>query len=154
MWKEIHKNQYPSTLLTDSSVTEIQVKGKNISATFSQYGFFVKNRADGKYYRTDGGQLVFNGCDIDAIEIKKIRTQCSAPNLYFETMQDIELGRFMKRINGGIWKFEITEEFYAVGKGFYIGRIHSSTDSFWCSIKVPFKELVYCWNNIVSDWSY
>ena len=154
MWKETRKNQYPNVLLSDCSVIKIQVERKKIIANFSVYGFATKNAKDGKSYRTDGGQLVFDGCDIDALEVKEIRTQRLSEELYFETMQDIDLNHFLDRINNGIWVLEIVEEFYAVGKGYYVGQIRSDKDSFWCNIKIPFKDITYCWNSIMPEYPY
>lgn len=151
MWKETHKNQYPDIILSDCSVVKIRVESQKIVLTFSQYGFFKKANPDSRYYRTDGGEIIITGCAIDNLSIKEVRTQQLSDDLYFETMYDIELRNFMERINKGIWRFEIVEEFYAVGKGFYTGQIHTDGGSFWCHIIVPFRDLTYCWNNTIPD---
>lgn len=151
MRKEMHGNQYPNVVLSDCSVIKIQVEDQRIVATFSPYGFIVKNAEDDKYYRTDGGQLIFDGCDIDILEIKEIRTERLPEETYFETMRSIELGHFLDRINSRSWVLEIVEEFYALGKGFYIGQVHTDKDTFWCHIKIYFQDLTYCWTNTMSE---
>ena len=61
---------------------------------------------------------------------------------------------FMKNINKRKWTFEVVEEFYSAGRALYIGMIHNKKKkhkSFWCCVKLQFKELLYLWNEIRYD---
>lgn len=149
-WKE-EINKYPDIILSDCVITNIQVKGDEITINFSEYGFFKKDSQKNKYFRTDAAQIVFEQSDIDNICIKEIRTQRLSEDLYFDSMYDIDSPIFMENVNTGKWKFEIVEEFYSTGGALYIGKIRADDNSFWCHVKIQFKNLEYFWNEIRYD---
>lgn len=150
-WKEKGINKYPDIILSDCMITNIQGKEGEITVKFSEYGFFKKDSQSNKYFRTDTAQIVINECDVDNIFIKEIRNQKLSEELYFESMYDIEPSIFMENISTGKWKFEIVEEFYSTGGALYIGKIRADENSFWCHVKLRFKNLVYFWNEVRYD---
>ena len=141
-------NKYPDILLSDCEVTAIEAKGNEIIVNFSEYGFFIKDSERNNYYRTNAAQIVIEGCDIENISIKEVRTQQLSEELYFESMYEIEAKDFLVNINTGKWSLEIVEEFYSIGGGLYIIRVRENENSFWCYIKLRFRNLVYLWNDI------
>lgn len=158
MWKESGTNKYPEVTLHDCMITNIEKSGDDIAVDFDKfdsygkYGFWLKDIETGRYYRTGFSQIVIKECDIDDITIKEIRTQRLSEKLYFDTVYDIEFNHFMKKINKGAWTFEIVYEFYSGIGALYIGQIHNKKhESFWCCIKLNFKELCYFWNEIRYD---
>jgi len=153
-WKHKELNKYPDILLSDCSLTNIALEGNQIIVNFSEYGFFKRDSQEDKYYRTDGSQIVIEGCDYDNISIKEIRTQQMSEELYFETMYEIEIKDFIENINTGKWRLEIVEEYYAMGSGFYISQIRTNNNCFRCYINIRFKNLTYLWSDIGYDCPY
>ena len=160
MWKESGINKYPNVVLHDCLVTNIEKNGDDIIVDFDrfdssgQYGFWIKDIEKNMYYRTGSSQIVIKKYDIDYTSIKEIRTQQLSEKLFFETVSDIEPKVFIKKVNMGKWKFEVVEEFYSTDRALYIGRIHTkkkNQKSFWCCIKLQFKELLYLWSEIRYD---
>lgn len=160
MWKENGINKYPDVVLHDCLITNIEKKGEDIVVDFDRfdssdkYGFWIKDIEKNIYYRTGSSQIVIKEYDIDYISIKEIRTQQLSEEHFFQTVSDIEPKKFIKKINKGKWKFEVVEEFYSINRLLYIGRIHVAKKhqkSFWCCIKLQFKELIYLWNEIRYD---
>ena len=78
---------------------------------FSEYGFIRKDDKDSKYYRTDDSQIVIEGCDIDEIEIREVRTCHVKTADYCELLRDITMEEFVKNVNQSKWKTEIVEEY-------------------------------------------
>ncbi len=154
IWKEKGINKYPDIILSDCLITNIQTKGSEVTIKFSEYGFVKKDSQRNKYYRTDAAQIVIEQCEIEDISIKEIRTQRLSEDLYFDSMYDVERKVFLENINAGKWKFEIVEEFYSTGGGLYIGQIRGDQHSFWCHVKLQFKNLVYFWNDIRYDYPF
>lgn len=148
LWKEKQHNSYPDIILSDCLIVGIQIKNGKIIVDFSEYGFIKKDSKSNKYFRTDGAQVVIEKCDIDNILIKEIRTNQLSEELYFDSTYDIKTIDFLENINTGKWKFEIVEEYYSTGGGLYIGQIRKKEDTFWCCIKISFKNLIYLWNDI------
>lgn len=66
-------------------------------------------------------------------------------------MYKVEAKDFLVNINTGKWRLEIVEEFYSSGGGLYIVRIRGNENSFWCYLKLQFRNLVYLWNDIRYD---
>lgn len=147
-WKQRATKMYPDIILSDCSVAKIHLTKEDIIVEFSEYGFIMKNKSNQKYYRTNGAQLLIKGYDIDSISIKEVRTNQLSEELYYDTMYDIELDNFIENINTKMWKLEIVDEFYSVSCLFYIGRVRTDEKSFWCYIKIGFKDLVYMWNDL------
>lgn len=156
MWKESGTNKYPDIILHDCLVTNIEKSGDDIAVDFGKfdssgkYGFWII--ASEMPYRTGLSRIVIKECDMDYMSIKEIRTQQLSQELFFQTVCDIEPKIFMKNINKRKWTFEVVEEFYSAGRALYIGRIHNKKKkhkSFWCCVKLQFKELLYLWNEIV-----
>lgn len=150
-WKEKERNKYPDIILSDCVITNIQVEGTEITVEFSEYGFVKKDSQRNKYFRTDTAQIVIEQCDIDNVSIKEIRTQRLSEDVYFDSMYDIEFSIFLENVNTGKWKFEIVEEFYSAGGALYIGQIREGENTFWCHVKLQFKNLVYFWNKVRYD---
>lgn len=71
-WKEKGYNMYPNIILSDCKISKIQVINKGLVFRFSDYGF-VKKDTDGKYYRTDGAELVAEGFDREDFSVREIR---------------------------------------------------------------------------------
>ena len=160
MWKESGINSYSEVSLHDCMITNIEKSGDDIAVDFGKYdsygtyGFWIKDIAAGTCYRTGVSRIVIKECDMDYISIKEIRTQQLSEELFFDSVCDIEPEYFMKRINKRKWTFEVVEEFYSTGRALYIGRIHykkRKKESFWCCVKLQFKELLYLWNEIRYD---
>lgn len=151
VWKEKGVNKYPDIILSDCLITGIQVNGSDVIAKFSEYGFAKRDGIQNKYYRTDAAEIVIKQCDIANVSIKEVRTQHLSEELYFDSMYDVEPEIFLENINTGKWRFEIVEEFYSAGGGLYIGQIGKEEDSFWCHVKLQFKNLVYFWNEVRYD---
>lgn len=150
-WKEQGVNLYPDIILSDCTVSEIRINNTEMVLKFSDYGFIKKDR-NNKYYRTDGAQVVIEGCDIESVSIKEIRTQQLCEEIYFDSMYDIETKTLFENVNMGKWRLEIVEEFYSTGGGIYIGQIRNEEDVFWFYIKMRYKKLIYLWNNVRYDF--
>lgn len=151
IWKEKGINKYPDIILSDCLITNIKVNESEVIINFSEYGFFKKDDLQNKYFRTDAAQIVMQHCDIANISIKEIRTHHLSEELYFDSMYDVKAKVFLENINTEKWQFEIVEEYYSTGRGMYIGQIIENEKSFWCHVKVQFKNLVYFWNGIRYD---
>ena len=152
MWKEKGYNLYPDIILSDCTVSEIQVKDNGLVLIFSDYGF-IKKDMDNKYYRTEGAEIVIEGYNNEELFIKEIRTHQLSEEIFFDSMNDIEFEKLLRNVNSGKWKLEIVEEFYSTGGGVYICQIRDEEDCFWIYIKMRYRNLIYLWNSIRHDWS-
>jgi hypothetical protein len=150
-WKESGLNQYSDIVLSDCHITNIEVINGEVVLSFSEWGFFKKDTKSGEYYRTEGAQIAIQGCDFDSISIQEIRAQRISEEVHFKSMYDVDEKKFLNNINTGRWRLEIVEEFNSIGRGFYTARIHQEEESFWCYIKLYFKDLVYSWGDIRYD---
>ena len=152
VWKNKKLNAYPDIILSDCAIRDIQVVKNEIMVNFSDDGFFKKDIERKSYFRTDAAQLVMESCYIANISIKEVRTHQLSEEIYFESLCDIEGKEFIEKINSGKWKAIVVEEFYSSGGGLYRVRIRSSETSFWCYIKLQFKNVIYLWNEIRYDF--
>lgn len=146
-------NLYPNVILSDSVIQQIVVNNCDLEISFSEYGF-VKKEPDDNYYRVEDSKLIVRGCSFDDISIKELRTLKVSDEFFFESAYDLDKKVFLEQINSGSWNFEVVEEFYATGKGLFIGQIHSDSEVFWCCVKVRYKDLMYQWGNIRHDWPF
>lgn len=149
--KERRVNAYPEVILSDCRIAHIQVENSDIQVCFADGGFVVHDANSKKSFRTNEGVMLIEGCEIDDISIKEVRTQRLTEGEYFETMYEIDSREFLKKVNAKEWRFEFTEEFYSIGCGLYIGRVSSEDGRFWCHIKLYFKNLIYMWDKIRYD---
>ena len=147
-WNEKKFNQFDDISLSDCHITKIQKIENDVVIKFSEDGFFARDNKSNKFYRTDGAQIIIERCDIDNISIKEIRGHKLSDDIYFETMYDIQIAKFIKNINEGIWNLEIVEEYPLKGKGYYITWISEDDNYFWCHIKLQYENLIYMWNKI------
>lgn len=151
MWKNMASNKYPDIILHDCFIIGINMDNDNIVLNFSEYGFFVFDKEKGNSFRTNGAQIVIEGCVVEDISIEEERMQKLGEDVFYKTLYEIKTSDFFENINSKKWSFEIVEEFYASGAGFFTGRIGTKDDRFWCHIKIYFKNLVYHWNDICYD---
>lgn len=147
LWLNKVINPYPDILVSDCSVESIQIDKDTITLTFSEYGFFKRNHEKNRYYRTNGAQIIIEDGDIENLSIKEVRTHRLSEEIYFESMYEIKPKDFLNNINTGKWRMVIVEELYAVNGGFFIARVREKESSFWCHIKLQFKNLIYLWND-------
>ena len=148
IWNKREFNQFDNISLSDCHISKIQKMENNIVIDFSEYGFFVRDSKNNRFYRTDGAQIIIEDCDIDSVSIKEIRIHKLSGDTYFETMYDVQIEDFIKNINEGMWKLEIVEEYPLKGKGYYIIWVNEGENCFWCHIKLRYKNLIYMWNKI------
>lgn len=154
MWKHNGINKYPEIILHDCLIANIDKEGDDIVVDFDKWGFWIKDFEKDMYYRTHSGRIVIKGYDADYLSITEIRTQQLSEKKFFETVHDIKPKRFIKNINKGKWIFEVVEEFYSDGRALYIGQVQNKKKhqkSFWCCVKLEFKELLYLWGEIRYD---
>ena len=151
MCKEKGYDLYPKVILSDCTISEIQIKDNKLILIFSSYGF-AKKEEDGNYYRTEGAEIIVEDYDRDEILIKEKRLHQLSEELYFESMFDIAFETLLKNVNSGKWKLEIVEEFYATGEGIYICHVREGKGTFWIFIKMRYRNIVYLWNNVRYDW--
>lgn len=152
-WKEQGINLYPDIILSDCTISGVQIKGNEMVFKFSDYGF-IKKDCNNRYYRTDEAQIVIDGCDIENISIKEIRTQHLSGEIYFDSAYDIDIEEFVENVNSKKWRLEIVEEFYSTGGGIYTGQIRCEEDTFWFYVKIRYKKIIYFWNNVRYDFPF
>lgn len=148
MWKERGINKYPEIILSDCLISKIEKNEDDFAIDFGKQGFFVKDLKKNTYYRTASAQIIVKGCDINNITIKEVRTQQLSDELFFESMYDVKADHFLDNINSEKWKFEVVEEFYSAVGALYIGWVSNGEKSFWCCVKLQFKELLYLWDEV------
>ncbi|MBD5470024.1 MAG: hypothetical protein HDR19_02590 [Lachnospiraceae bacterium] len=154
MWKHNGINKYPEIILHDCSIANIEKEGDDIVVDFDKRGFWVKDFEKDMYYRTHSARIVIKDYDADYLTITEIRTQQLSEKKFFETVHEVKPKCFIKNINKGKWIFEVVEEFYSEGRALYIGQVQNKKKyqkSFWCCVKLEFKELLYLWNEIRYD---
>lgn len=154
IWKGKQDKVYPDIILSDCLIVGITVKGEKILIDFSELGFAVKDEKSGSYYHTNGAQIVMEECELDDLSITEIRTQQLSDELYFDSVYNLENKDFLNNINSGKWEFEIVEEYYSVNGGLYLGKVWEKEESFWCCVKIRFKELKYLWNDLNYEFPF
>lgn len=153
IWRKKGYNLYPDIILSDCTISGIQIKDNKLVLTFSDYGFIKKDK-DNKYYRTEGAEIVVEGYEREELSIKELRTHQLSEEIYFDSIYDIEFEKFQENVNSGKWELEIVEEFYSTGRCLYICQIREDENCFEIYFKIRYRNLIYLWNSIRFDWPF
>lgn len=144
-WKNQRENAYPSIILSDCFVDEIQINNNEIIFKFLTCGFVIKENS--RYYHTKSALLIFEHCDIENISIQIIYIK---KGLFGNKriIQDVDMAAFLDNILIGKWKYEIVEEYYSAMGGLFVGRIKTAKAKIWCGIKMQFQSIKYLWDEV------
>lgn len=145
-WKMNLENVYPNIILSDCIIDDIYIDGENVIMNFFDSGFIIKDYNSSKYYRTYSSQIILEKCDISNSSIKFVCKK--RKKLKVNIVKEMEFNTFFKNISTSKWRFEVVEEFYSDVGGMYIGKVRSQKESFWCYIKIYFKNIIYFWNEV------
>lgn len=144
-WKNQRENAYPSIILSDCFVDEIQINNKEVILKFLTCGFIIKENS--KYYHTKSAQVIFEQCDIENISIQVVHNK---KGLFRNkrVLQDVDTAVFIENIVNGKWKYEIVEEYYSALGGLFVGRIRTAKATMWCGVKMQFQSIKYLWDEV------
>lgn len=147
-WKNQRENAYPSIILSDCIVDEIQINNKKVILKFLTCGFVIK--VNSQYYHTKSAQVIFEQCDIDNISIQVVHNK---KGLFGNkrVLQDVDTAAFIENILNGKWKYEIVEEYYSALGGLFVGQITEAKEKMRSCVKIQFKSMVYLWDEVDYD---
>lgn len=147
-WKNQRENAYPSIILSDCFVDEIQINNNEVILKFLTCGFIIKENS--KYYHTKSAQIIFEQCDIENISIQVVHNK---KGLFGNkhVLQDVDTTAFIENILNGKWKYEIVEEYYSALGGLFVGQITEAKEKMRSCVKIQFKSMVYLWDEVDYD---
>lgn len=150
-------NQYPNIVLHDATVTKLEINGQENEITMHfHHGFFVDPEFDQtvaeRRYASGPAQIVFEGCDIDEIKVKEIRTQKLTDDAFFEVAHPLSLETLAANINQSKWKIQINDEYFSSGTALYTSFVYAANgETLECVLEIPYKTLWYQWDKLNHD---
>lgn len=147
-WKNQRENAYPSIILSDCFVDEIQITNKELILKFLTCGFIIQENS--RYYHTKSAQVIFEQCDIENISIQVVHNK---KGLFGNkrVIQNVDTVVFIENIVNGKWKYEIVEEYYLALGGLLVGRIRTAISAMCCCVEMQFESMRYLWDEVDYD---
>lgn len=144
-WKNQRENAYPSIILSDCFVDEIQITNKELILKFLTCGFIIQENS--RYYHTKSAQIIFEQCDIENISIQVVYNKKGLFR-HKRIIRDMDTAVFVENIVSEKWKFEIVEEYYSALGGLLVGQIRTAKATMWCCFRMQFENMRYLWDEV------
>ena len=129
-----HKN----ILLSDCVIKEIKYEKNDICLTFNEYGVWI--RQDEKYKRKENVQIRYCDCDIDNMNIHITEKKKNIFTTVF-LERTIDFKTFSNKINNGLWKCEIIQEYYCEIGSFFKAIVREENRRKRCTIEFEYKAI-------------
>lgn len=136
---DVHKN----ILLSDCVIKEIKYEKNDICLTFNEYGIWIRQDEE-KYERKENVQIHYCDCDIDNMNIHIIEQKRNIFKTVFWE-RDVDFKIFSDKINNGLWKCEIVQEYYCEIGSFFNAILREGNRRKRCTIEFEYKNIF--WNN-------
>lgn len=132
-----HKN----FLLSDCVMKEIKYEKNDICLTFNEYGVWIR-QDEKKYERKENIQIRYCDCDIDNMNIHIIEKKKNIFKTVF-LESDVDFKTFLNKINNGLWKCEIIQEYYCEIGSFFNAILREENRRRRCTIEFEYKD-IFC----------
>lgn len=133
-------NAHSNILLSDCVIKKIEYGENNISLYFDDYGIW-KRKDSGEFQRERDTKIVYCGCDIDNVIIRVTRRK----KFFFKTAfweTDLDFETFISKINGGLWKCQIIQEYYCEIGSSVSMMIKEGNKRLRCVFELEYKDML------------
>lgn len=133
---------YPKISLSDCIVENIESINNNLKMRFNIFGFWVKKCEELKYNRVKNAELILLNCNFNNSSITIFK-----PHRFFFRKYQIEgcigFEELFDKINCGIWKLEIIQEYSNEMGGLFFGKIREKKGFMSCYIHIEYQKKEY-----------